>query len=60
MFKLAILMILLYVELLKCHALVVHYLETRSFCCHAIHILCSAQTLILLVVLLQRKDKNLC
>jgi hypothetical protein len=35
-----------------------HYLETHSFCWHAIHVLCSAQTLVLLLVLLQTKDKT--
>jgi hypothetical protein len=29
----------------------------RSFCWHAIHVLCRAQTLVLLEVLLQRKEK---
>jgi hypothetical protein len=32
-----------------------HYLETRHFSWHPIYILCSVETLILLVVLLQRK-----
>jgi hypothetical protein len=37
-----------------------HYLETHSFCWHAVHVLCSAETLVLLRVLLQRKNENLC
>jgi hypothetical protein len=34
-----------------------HYLETRTFGCHAIHVLCSANTLVILPVLLQIKNK---
>jgi hypothetical protein len=36
---------------------VVHYLERRTFGCHAIHILRSVNTLVILLVLLQRKNK---
>jgi hypothetical protein len=36
---------------------VAHYLEVRSFGWHAIRVLCSANTLVILGVLLQRKNK---
>jgi hypothetical protein len=48
------------VELLRIEVPSTHYLETRSFCWHAVHVLCSAETLVLLRVLLQIKDENLC
>jgi hypothetical protein len=32
-------------------------LETRVFVCHAIHVLCNANTLVILLVLLQIKNK---
>jgi hypothetical protein len=44
-------------QLVRIEVPVAHYLERRSFCWHAIHVLCRAQTLVILGVLLQRKDK---
>jgi hypothetical protein len=44
-------------QLLRTEVPDAHYLETRSFCWRTIHILCNARTLVLLIVLLQRKHK---
>jgi hypothetical protein len=45
------------VQLVRIEVPSVHYLEMRSICWHSIHLLCSAQTLVILTVLLQRKEK---
>jgi hypothetical protein len=45
-------------QLVKFDVPVAHYLETRKFYWHSIHILCSAQTLVLLVVLPAKKRKT--
>jgi hypothetical protein len=34
-----------------------HYLETRTFGCHAIHVLCSVNTLVILLVLPAKKEQ---
>jgi hypothetical protein len=45
------------VVLVKSEGPVAHYLEkTRHIFCHAIHVLCSVYTLVLLMVLLQIKN----
>jgi hypothetical protein len=35
-----------FMQLVKIKVPVAHYLLTRAICCHAIHVLCGAQTLV--------------
>jgi hypothetical protein len=45
------------VVLVEVEGLAAHYLEKRHICCHAIHVLCNAHALVLLIVFLQIKKK---